>query len=142
MPARGALLGIDHGSVRIGYALTDEGQSLAIPLETWAVRGPRLDGAHLVEIIRDYRIQGLVIGLPLFKSGDESPQAGIVRQFGTWAHELSGLPVAYCDERHSSTEAEVLLMSRGDSPRQRKDKLDRLAAQFILQTYLAQRAGQ
>lgn len=136
VPRKGVLLGIDYGSKRIGVAISNAEQTMALPLESYTVRSPRLDLAHFRELADDYRAKGLVLGLPVLKSGDESRQAATVREFGTWLAGELQLPIAYWDERHSSTEAELLLWSRGESPRKRKDRLDPLAAQIILQGYL------
>jgi putative holliday junction resolvase len=136
VPREGVLFGIDYGTRRIGVAISNAEQTMALPLESLTVRSPKLDLAHLRELITDYRAKGLVLGLPVLKSGDESRQAAAVRQYGSWLAAELQLPVAYWDERHSSTEAELLLWSRGESPRKRKDRLDPLAAQIILQGYL------
>ena len=136
VPYDGVLLGIDYGSKRIGVAISNGEQTMALPLESYTVRTPKLDLAYWRELTTDYRVKGLVLGLPVFKSGDEGPQAVLVRQYGTWLTDELKLPVAYWDERHSSTEAELMLWARGESPRKRKDRLDPLAAQIILKGYL------
>jgi putative holliday junction resolvase len=136
VPRDGVLLGLDYGTKRIGVAISNAEQTMALPLESYTVRSPKLDLAHLRELSTDYRVKGLVLGLPVLKSGDESRQAAAVREYGTWLATELQLPAAYWDERHSSTEAELLLWSRGESPRKRKDRLDPLAAQIILQGYL------
>lgn len=136
VPATGALLGLDFGTKRLGIAVCNSEQTIAVPVETWTVRSPELNLKHLRELIIDYRVVGFVVGLPVRMSGVEGDQANLVRKFGNWLAEQTRLPVAYWDERHSSTEAEVLLWNQGFSPAKSKERLDRLAAQIILQGFL------
>lgn len=136
-PTTGALLGVDHGARRIGIATCNAEQTIAVPVETWTSRTPDLDAKHFRELVSDYRIKGIVIGLPLMpQSGEESKQAALTRKFGDWLRGAINLPTAYWDERYSSAAAETLLWSRGESPGRDKSRLDGLAAQIILQGYL------
>lgn len=136
LPLRGALLGLDHGTRRWGLAVCNVEQTIAVPVETWSLRNPALDRKHLREVIEDYRIVGIVIGLPMRLSGIEGDQAALVRRFGDDLGQTLQRPICYWDERYSSVEAEVLLWSQGISPTKKKEQLDRLAAQVILQSYL------
>lgn len=136
-PQAGALLGVDYGKRRIGIATCNAEQTIAVPVETWTCRTPDLDARRFRELVADYRIKGIVIGLPLMpQSGDESQQAAVARNFGEWLRAITNLPIAYWDERYSSAAAETLLWSRGESPGRNKGRLDGLAAQVILQGYL------
>ncbi|MBS0203366.1 MAG: Holliday junction resolvase RuvX [Planctomycetes bacterium] len=136
LPGHGALLGLDYGTKRLGIAVCNADQTIAVPVETWMVRSPEQNLRHLRELIEDYRAVGIVLGLPVRLSGAEGDQAGVVRQFGNWLADQTRLPVAYWDERYSSMEAEVLLWTQGISPTKSKERLDRLAAQIILQAFL------
>lgn len=136
VPTKGALLGLDFGTRRWGISVCNSEQTLAVPVETWNASTPERNLKHLKELIDDYRIVGIVIGLPVQMSGDEGDQAQLVKTFGKWVATQTKKPVAYWDERHSSNEAEVLLWQQGISPTQAKEKLDRLAAQIILQSFL------
>lgn len=139
LPTSGALLGLDYGTRRIGIAVCNSDQTIAAPVETWTVRSPDRDLKHLKDVIEDYRAVGLVVGLPIRLNGQEGDQAAIVRNFGDWLANQTRLPVLYWDERYSSTQAEVLLWTQGLSPAKSKERLDRLAAQIILQGYLDSR---
>lgn len=136
VPAHGALLGLDYGTKRLGVAVCNSDQTVAVPVETWNISTTEKNLKHLRELIEDYRAVGFVIGLPVRLSGVEGDQALVVKRFGKWLAEQTKRPVAYWDERHSSNEAELLLWAQGISPAQGKDKLDRLAAQIILQSFL------
>ncbi len=137
VPATGALLGLDFGTKRLGVAVCNSDQTVAVPVETWQVRNiPEQNIKHLRELIEDYRAVGFVIGLPVRLDGIEGDQAQVVRRFGKWLSEHTRRPVAFWDERHSSSQAELLLWQQGISPEQGKDRLDKLAAQIILQSFL------
>lgn len=136
VPEYGALLGLDYGTKRLGVAVCNSDQTVAVPVETWNISTTEKNLKHLRELIEDYRAVGFVIGLPVRLDGIEGDQALAVKRFGKWVSEQTQRPVAYWDERHSSNEAELLLWAQGISPAQGKDKLDRLAAQIILQSFL------
>lgn len=142
VPKPGALLGIDFGARRIGIATCNAEQTIAVPVETWISRTADLDRRHFLQLIDDYRVKGIVIGLPLMtQSGTEGKQASLTRKFGDWLQGVTNLPVVYWDERYSSAEAETLLWSRGETPGRNKGRLDGLAAQIILQGYLDREAS-
>ena len=137
LPRQGALLGVDYGTRRIGVAICNSDQTIASPFETWISRTPELDIRYFRKVIGDYRIRGIVIGLPLMPhTGEESRQSQVTRRYGEWLRGETGLPVLYWDERYSSAEAETILWSRGEHPSKNKARLDGLAAQIILQGYL------
>jgi putative Holliday junction resolvase len=143
LPRTGRLAGIDYGTVRIGVAVTDPDQRLASPLENYTRRGAALDSAWLVQLSRDERLVGFVVGLPIHTDGQESRKSIEARQFGTWIHETTGLPVAYFDERFTSAHAESLLLEAGLTSKRRKERLDKLAAQIMLAAYLeSSRSGE
>ena len=136
LPAQGVLLGLDFGTKRMGVAVSNSDQTVAVPVETWLVREPAQNLKHLRELIEDYRAVGVVLGLPIRTNGEEGTAAAVVRQFGVWVAEKTKLPLVYVDERYSSAEAELLIWRRGESPSKRKQPLDSLAAIVILQSYL------
>ena len=86
--------------------------------------------------LADERILGLVVGLPIFASGEESASSYAARQFGKWLGEVTGLPVIFFDERYSSSEAERLLGDAKMTSKRRKARRDMLAAQILLSAYL------
>lgn len=135
-PSKGALLGLDFGTKRMGVAVSNSDQTVAVPVETWQVRDPAQNLKHLRELIADYRAVGLVLGLPIRTNGEEGTAAAAVREFGRWIASKTNMPLVYVDERYSSAEAELRIWSRGESPTNRKRPLDSLAAQVILQSYL------
>lgn len=135
-PAEGRLLGIDFGTKRVGIAVSTPDQTIASPLDNYTLRSRKLDEAHIRNIVDDYRIRGLVVGLPMHMSGDEGGKAREAREFGAWLHEFTGLPVRYWDERFTSALAEEYLSAAELTKKKRKARLDKLAAQIMLQSYL------
>ena len=138
-PRRGALAGVDHGVKRIGLAVSNADQTLAMPVSTLDSKSVAHNTTHLLRFRDDYAIVGWVLGLPLLKSGDEGPQAALVRAFGQWLAATSQRPVTYWDERLTSHAAEAKLAMLGESAAWNKGRVDGLAAQIILQAYLDQR---
>jgi putative holliday junction resolvase len=136
LPPHGALLGLDFGTKRMGVAVSNSDQTVAVPVETWLVRDPAQNLKHLKELIEDYRAVGFVLGLPIRTNGEEGTAAALVREFGNWVAQKTSLPLGFIDERYSSAEAELLIWRRGESPSKRKQPLDSLAAKVILQCYL------
>lgn len=136
LPTQGALLGIDHGEKRLGFAISTTDQTLASPLENYTRRSSDLDARRLRECVVDYRVKGIVIGLPLHVGGDESTQSHKAREFGRWVQEQVGLPVTFWDERYSSTLADDFMLEVDMSRKKRKQRRDMLAAHLFLQSYL------
>lgn len=136
VPTRGCLLGIDFGTKRVGFAISSRDQSLSSPLKTWQRQTPNADARFVKKLVQEYDVKGLVVGLPLHMSGDEGGVAIQAREFGDWLSEQTKLPVSYWDERFTSAAAETLLYSADLSPKERKAKIDKLAAHLILQSFL------
>lgn len=136
VPDSGALLGIDYGTKRLGIAICNEEQTLAVPLENYDLSVPHIDGPWLRQTARGYGCVGLVVGLPVHMSGDEGGKAREAREFGKWAAEATGLPVTWWDERFSSATADMHLDETGFTKKRRKARRDKIAAQVILQSFI------
>lgn len=135
------LLGLDIGSKTIGLALSDTRRVIASPLETIRRRRFREDARHLLALIDQHSVGGLVIGLPLALSGRNSPRSQSVRQFARNLLALRELPILFWDER-LSTAAVTREMIAADMSRQRRAEIvDRVAAAYILQGCLDFLAG-
>lgn len=132
----GRLLGVDYGRVRIGLAISDPDRRLAFPLTTIHCQDRARDGQTLRALATSENVVGLVVGLPIRMDGTEGDAAAAARAFGVWLGELTGLPVAWFDERYTSVEAEHALWDAGLTHKKRKERRDRVAAQILLQSYL------
>lgn len=136
IPATGVLLGLDYGTRRIGVAVTTTEQRMSLPLETYIRRSEPLDREWMKKIARDYRAVALVIGLPVHMSGQEGEKAQMARAFGGWAAQQTGLPVAFWDERYSSSAADYFLAETNHSRKNKISRRDQLAAHVILSSYI------
>lgn len=135
-PSQGRLLGLDFGTKRIGIAVSTPAQTIASPLESYSRQNDKQDAHRLSRVAEEYDVVGLVVGLPVHMSGDEGDVARQARKFGEWAGRVTGLPVRYWDERYTSTMAEQQLQQAELSKKKRKSRIDKLAAQIMLQAYL------
>jgi putative Holliday junction resolvase len=130
------IAGIDFGTVRIGIALADIEVGIAGAFENYNRRTPALDAEFFKRLAADERIGRFVVGLPVHLGGGESQKSAEARAFGQWLHEITSVPVEYFDERFTSAEAEEILGAANLTKKQRKARLDQLAAQIMLTAYL------
>ncbi len=131
-------LGVDHGSKRIGLAVSDGPGHLALPLKHIDSRGSaERDAEAIRRVVDDYGIDVLVVGLPLNMDGTSGDQAARATRYGTALAAALRLPVEFHDERLSSHAADCLLDQRPElTTGQRRERRDGLAAQTILQDFL------
>jgi putative Holliday junction resolvase len=122
--------------VRIGIAVTDREQKLASPLVNYTRRGEKADAEFFRKLAREEEIRAFVVGLPVHLDGAESKKSVEARQFAKWLEETTGVSVVLFDERFTTTEAEHLLAGTELTKKQRKARLDKLAAQILLTAYL------
>ena len=139
----GRVAGIDYGTVRIGIAISDPGQTLASPYENYNRRSEEEDARRFIRLAAEEDVKRFVVGLPIHLDGGESQKSIEARRFGEWLTEKTGLPVEFFDERFTSVEAEQALLQAGLTSKRRKKRLDMLAAQIMLAAYLeSERGGQ
>lgn len=134
------LIGLDHGTRRIGVAIGDTETGMAFAREAIHRRSLDHDLALVGELCTTEGVERVVIGLPLNMDGSEGPQAELVRAFGDRLADI-GLAVDYEDERLSSWEAVERLTTSGKRPARRSGEVDSTAARVILQQYLDARHG-
>ena len=132
----GRLLGVDHGKVRVGLAVSDADRVIASPLQTYTRRDSDQDARFFKALVDKEAIVQLVVGLPVHVSGRQGEQADLARKFGAWLSKQTGLPCVFWDERFSTAQAESALWEAGLTHKQRKQRRDRVAAQIFLQHYL------
>lgn len=136
LPPEGRLLGLDYGTVRIGVAMSTPERTIASPHETYTRRSLARDAEYLSQLVRENRIVGIVVGLPMHTGGEEGVKAGEARRFGEWVSTTVARPVVFWDERYTTAVAGDLLREAGVPRSKRKARLDKLAAQILLQGYL------
>lgn len=126
------IIGVDYGERRIGLAISDGLGITARPLE---VVDSKDFGNRIAELVSEYDVATVVIGLPRPLGGGESSSSTGARAL---AEELGGLgvEVVLVDERFTSRMAESALLESGMKRRDRRATVDKVAAAIILQTYL------
>ena len=135
------ILGLDVGSRRIGLAVSDPLGITAQGLETLQRQNKRLDFTQLEQVIREYRVAEIVIGLPLHMTGVEGTQAEKMQDFAEQVRRRFRLPVHLWDERLSSAQANRLLRETDMSIKRRGQVVDQMAAVLILQSWMDARSG-
>lgn len=132
LPDGGRLGGLDVGTKTIGLATCDAGWSFASPAHTIARTKFGADLAQLKDWVGRERLAGLVVGLPLNMDGSDSPRTQSVRAFARNVTVL-GLPLLLWDERWSTAAVERAMIAEDLSRARRAERVDRLAASYILQ---------
>lgn len=135
----GRIAAVDFGTVRIGTAISDARQTLASPLDNYTRRGEKSDADYFRRLAAEERMILFVVGLPVHNDGSESQKSHEARQFGAWLQKVTGVPVEFFDERFTSVEAEAQLQGAGLTKKKRTARLDKLAAQILLSSYLEAR---
>ena len=130
------ILGVDYGDSRIGLSVCDEMEILASPLVTIKSLSMKKNIDSVSDIAKRENVSLIVVGLPLNMDGSEGERAGKSRAFGRVLERVSGIKVEYFDERLTSVEAEEIMQSVGVKKDKRKNIVDRIAAQLILQSYI------
>ena len=131
------ILAIDHGSKRIGFALSDELGWTAQPLETFYRRNPDADIRHIQDLVREHEVGQVLVGMPFRLDCQIGPAAKVVAEFIQLLEPALSVPVITWDERMTTCAAEDLLIAADVGRRKRKGIVDRIAAAILLQSYLA-----
>lgn len=135
-PEYGKIAGIDFGTVRIGVAVCDPERRIAFPHEIYRRRNEKLDVEHFQKLVREEKIVHIVFGLPLHCNGDFGEKARQAVEFANRIADATGLSIDFMDERFTSAIADEYLRSANVKAKDRRQKLDDIAAQIILSTYL------
>lgn len=130
---RGSLLGLDLGEKTIGVATCDPDRMVATPVETIRRKKFTPDAERLAFLAGERGVVGLIMGLPLNMDGTEGPSAQRTRAFARNLARILPLPVAFWDERLSTAAMERDLIALDTSRAKRAEKIDEMAATFILQ---------
>ena len=130
----GRILGIDHGDVRIGIAMSDETAFLASPLTTVLSGKGAVD--EITALIRQHGVEKIVMGLPLNMDGSAGPATEKVRRFARKLAAKTDVPIVESDERLTTVTAHHQLREAGLDGKKRKGVVDMAAAQIILQDWL------
>jgi putative Holliday junction resolvase len=130
------VLAIDHGTKRIGIAISDELKMIAQPLEFIPAEPFNKFLARLKELIREKEVEMILVGLPRNMDGSYGPAALKVREFVAVLAETIAIPIKLWDERLTSAQANRFLIEGNVRREKRKEKVDKTAAAILLQSYL------
>lgn len=133
LPASGKLLGLDLGTKTIGVAVSDGLRYSATPLETIGRKKFTADAERLMALIAENAAVGIVLGLPLNMDGSEGPRAQSTRAFARNLARLVPIPIAFWDERLSTSAVTRTLIEADMRRSRRAEVVDKLAASYILQ---------
>lgn len=130
------ILAIDYGDARIGLALSDESETLASPIGTYKSQSMRKDIDYIAALAKEKQAGLIVLGLPVNMDGSLGERANKTKSFGTVLERVSGIRIVYKDERLTTVSAERTLIECNMRREKRKQVIDTLSAQIILQSYL------
>ncbi len=130
------ILAIDHGTKRIGIAISDELKMIAQPLE-YIPAEPFADLlGRLKELLHQKEVELILVGLPRNMNGSYGPAALKVQDFVAALKREVSVPVKTWDERLTSALANRFLIEGNVRREKRKEKVDKMAAAILLQSYL------
>jgi putative Holliday junction resolvase len=132
----GRVAAVDFGLKRIGLAVSDKERKIALPVSI--VEGGKRALQNIKQALPLKEIDLIVLGLPLEMSGKKGPMAALVEAFAKTLEEALKIPVLLIDERLTSKGADTSLKEMALKGRRIVEKMDMVAATFILQTYLDQ----
>jgi len=130
------ILAIDHGTRRIGIAVSDELKMIAQPLEYIPAEPFAEFLARLGDLLREKEVELILVGLPRNMDGSYGPAAQKVQEFVTTLKTHVTVPIKMWDERLTSAQANRILIQGNVRRDKRKEKVDKMAAAILLQSYL------
>ncbi|MFA5093682.1 MAG: Holliday junction resolvase RuvX [Candidatus Omnitrophota bacterium] len=130
------IIGLDVGEKRIGVAVSDPLGIIAQGLTVIERKVPGEDICAIVDIINEFKADSVVVGMPINMDGTRGKSADKVTEFVDTLKAAVKIPVNTYDERLSTKESERFLISSDVSRKKRKNVIDKIAAQLILESYL------
>ncbi len=130
------ILALDHGTKRIGVAVSDETQTIAQPLEYIPAEPFGNFLVRLKQILAEKEVDLVLIGLPRNMDGSYGPAAHKVETFVSVLRNAIAVPLKTWDERLTSAMANRILIQANVRRDKRKEKVDKMAAAILLQSYL------
>lgn len=132
----GKYLGVDYGDKRTGLAECDISGLIAGGIGTISEGGMKKTAQRVAEEAEKRSCKKIIIGLPKNMDGSEGPRADVIKAFGALLGEMTAIPIDYYDERMTTMVAYRFLGETGTYGKKRKETVDTLSAQIILQNYI------
>jgi putative Holliday junction resolvase len=136
MTPPGRALGIDYGTKRVGIAVSDALGIAATAIEVIEETDPGKVATRIAAIAKDRDVKTLVFGLPVNMDGTEHASHAKVTAFAERCGKAAGLPIEFVDERLTTRQAERHLWQAGLAQKGRKERVDKVAAALLLQSWL------
>lgn len=130
------ILALDHGTRRIGVAVSDETKTIAQPLQYIPAEPFGAFLERLKQILAEQEVDVILLGLPRNMDGSYGPAAQKVETFAAVLRSAITVPIKLWDERLTSAMANRILIQGRVRRAQRKEKVDQMAAAILLQSYL------
>ncbi len=132
----GKYLGVDYGDVRTGLAECDVSGMLASGIATVKEGGMRNTAVRVAKEAEARSCKKIIIGLPKNMDGTEGERASVIKAFAEILSSITDIPIDFCDERMTTMQAYRFLDGAGTFGKKRKDVIDTLSAELILQSYI------
>ena len=136
----GRIAGVDLGEKRVGFALSDPDQFLATAREVVTLVSPEQATNVIEAFCREHAVERLVMGLPINMDGSRGPAVRKVEDVAERLRKRLAIPVDYWDERLTTKAAHEFLIEAGTRREKRREIVDKVAAQLIVQGYLDSRS--
>src|SRR5437867_3293261 len=130
------ILGIDYGQKRIGVAISDEMAIVATPVGNVQENGINAAVAAIAKMVAERSVGKIVVGLPRNMDGSIGPKARETQAFVEKLKARVSVPIQMWDERLTTKAAERAMIEADISRKKRRENIDKMAAQLILQSYL------
>jgi putative Holliday junction resolvase len=134
-------MALDVGSKRIGVAVADPSESFALPVTVLERTNLRADLRRITDLAGEYDAGEIVVGDPLRLSGERGPAAEQIDRFVEQLAKVFAGAIHRVDERLTTAQAQKTLIAADMRRAKRKTVVDKVAAAFILETFLARRRG-
>ena len=140
--SHGKYLGVDYGDVRTGLAECDVSGMIAGRIGTIKEGGMRKTAMRVAREAEERACKKIIIGLPKNMDGSEGERAQVIKAFAEILSEYTNIPYDFCDERMSTMVAYRFLGETETFGKRRRDSVDAVSAEIILQSYIDKERNQ
>lgn len=133
------IMAIDYGDARTGIAISDPTGLLTGETRVIHTKKQELVVEEITALTKEYQVGELVLGYPKNMNGTLGPRAEKSEALAELLRESTSLPVLLWDERRTTVDAHRILSETGNRGKQRRDKVDAVAASLILEGYLTRK---
>ena len=130
------ILGIDYGDKNIGLAVSDKLLITAQALNKYRLKNTREDIYYFKNLVQEYEITKIVIGLPLRMDGTPGTRVQKTKEFACWLENCLNLPISFWDERLTTKQASKIISMQKIKKKSKRKYEDQLSAAIILSSYL------